>query len=100
MERFLDFLDYLYWSIRHSDFKSPIVSVVIIFLAVFSLFKRWILVTLLLLLIVFGIGSEYLLLEMEYSEDIIPKICFIIYGLGAIFMVVVAVYDFFFRGKV
>ena len=100
MDRILDFLDYLYWSIGELELRNPIVSIVIIFLALFSLFKRWMLVILILLLIVFGMGIEYFLLELEYSETIIPKICFAFYNIGAVFIFIIVVYDFFFRRKV
>ena len=100
MDRFLDFIDYIYWTLRDLDVRSPFITAVIIFLAIFALFKRWMLVTLILLLVVLGIGVEYFLFEYEYAESVILKICFTFYNIGGIFIVIIAVYDFFFRRKV
>ena len=99
MEYVYDFILYIRWHISQIEFDNPFVSAMIIFMVVFSVFKRWFLIVLTLMLIVLGMGVKYFFEVKEYSLDLTTKTCMAVYITGGLFIIAIAVYDFFYKRR-
>ncbi len=99
MEYVYDFIKYIHWHISQIKFDNPFVSAVIIFTVIFSVFKRWFLVLLTLMLIVLGMGVKYFFEVKEYSIDLTTKTCIAVYITGGVFIITIAIYDFFYKRR-
>jgi hypothetical protein len=86
-------------SLREINWNDPKVSVVLSLLALLSIFRKWRLVVMLLLLVALGKGLRYFLVTEGMLGDRVGQICMVFYLMGGIFIFIVAVIQFFFSEK-